>query len=257
MGMNKRELDKNRRITGTVTDISRDKILLFYEGRVEKYKEENPYAVTMMQDDNPQLVLERNKKETEKILPFLALDSESRILDVACGVGRWYDAVDIEIKEYCGVDFCEGLIQIAKKRHKDCGNADFLTGSATELKQILEQNEKGSYNRVLLIGLLLYFNDADIRTVLEQIVSVTEPGTVLCIREPIGISDRLTLKDFYSEELKDNYNAIYRTREELMELFGDTLIPAGFRVESEDWLFEDSLNNRKETAQYYFVLRRK
>lgn len=257
MSMNEESSNRSKRITGTVTEINRDEILHFYERRVAKYKEDNPYAVTMMQDHNPQLVLERNKWETGKLLPFLSLDSESRVLDIACGIGRWYDAIDTEIKEYCGIDFCEGLIQIAKEKHQDCGNADFLTGSATETKQILEQNEKGIYNRVLMMGILLCFNDADIRTVLDQICEVTERDALLCIREPIAISDRLTLKDFYSEELEDHYNAIYRTREELMKLFGDTLIPAGFHVEKEGWLFEDSLNNRKETAQYYFVFRRK
>lgn len=62
--------------------------------------------------------------------------------------------------------------------------------------------------------------------------------------------DRLILKDFFSEELKDNYNAIYRTREELMKFFKPTLLEKGFLFE------EDVLNNRKEKSQYYFVLER-
>ena len=118
-------------------------------------------------------------------------------------------------------------------------------------------NGKGTYNRVLMIGILLCFNDEDVRTVLEQVSRVSEQDAILCIREPIGINDRLTLKDFYSEELEDHYNAIYRTRDELMDMFEDTLLSAGFQLEKEGWMFGDELNNRKETAQYYFVFRRK
>ena len=73
----------------------------------------------------------------------------------------------------------------------------------------------------------------------------------------MGIDERLTLKEFYSEELKDKYDAIYRTRDELLNVFEKTLMAAGFRITQNGFLFdEDALNNRKETAQYYFVLER-
>ena len=79
----------------------------------------------------------------------------------------------------------------------------------------------------------------------------------MCVRSPIGTDYRLTLKDFYSEELKSDYNAIYRTRDEYIKLFEDSLIPAGFSVTDEGFMFDDdSLNNRKETIQYYFILER-
>ena len=67
----------------------------------------------------------------------------------------------------------------------------------------------------------------------------------------------MTFNDFYSEELRDDYNAIYRTRDELLEIFEDTLFENGFSVEQEGYLFEEpELNNRKETSQYYFILKR-
>ena len=80
----------------------------------------------------------------------------------------------------------------------------------------------------------------------------------MCIREPIGLSERLTLKDFFSDELQDNYNAIYRTREELQFFLDEAFLQKGFTVTEEGFLFdEDLLNNRKETAQYYYVIERK
>lgn len=87
---------------------------------------------------------------------------------------------------------------------------------------------------------------------------MSDYNSIVCIREPIAVQDRLTLKNFYSNELEDNYNAIYRTRDELLAFFQETLLCSGFIVKKEHYLFEEnSLNNRKETAQYYFILERK
>ncbi len=103
----------------------------------------------------------------------------------------------------------------------------------------------------------MYLNDTELADTLAQIERISQEHTVICIREPIGISKRLTLKDFFSEELEDNYNAIYRTRQELQKLIDGAFIQKGFIVSREGFLFEeDALNNRKETAQYFYILER-
>lgn len=115
----------------------------------------------------------------------------------------------------------------------------------------------GVYNRILMVGILMYLNDTELADTLAQIERISQEHTVICIREPIGISKRLTLKDFFSEELEDNYNAIYRTRQELQKLIDGAFIQKGFIVSREGFLFEeDALNNRKETAQYFYILER-
>ena len=59
------------------------------------------------------------------------------------------------------------------------------------------------------------------------------------------------------EYLNDNYNAIYRTRDELVHFFEEELFQKGFQIEQEGFLFqEQGLNNRTETTQYYFILQR-
>ena len=228
----------------------------FFKNRAGKFKENNPYSVTMYQDNNPNLVIERNKYETEKLLPLLSLSAKSKVLDIACGIGRWSDAIKENITEYCGVDFSEELISIAKDRNC-CQNRDFLVGSASNLEEVLKQENKGKYNRILLMGILMYLNEEDVEETLRQVERVSESESIVCIREPIGITERLTLKNFYSNELEDNYNAIYRTREEFMRFFEKHLIGKGFHIAQEGFMFsEDALNNRKETAQYYFIFKR-
>lgn len=244
------------RITEKVMDIDYNETKEFFKNRAEKFREDNPYSVTMYQDDNQELVEERNKKEIEKLCPMLGVKEDSRILDIACGIGRWADALSEEIEEYCGVDFSGELIEIANRRNKK-ERFSFYEGATYEIEEVLRKNGKGKYNTILMIGILMYLNDKDMTDSLQQIERICEEHAVICIREPIGIKDRLTLKDFFSEELKDNYNAIYRTREELMKFFKPTLLEKGFSIRKEGFLFEeDVLNNRKETSQYYFVLER-
>lgn len=246
----------NTRIQKKITKIDYDKTLEFFNKRAEKYQEGNPYSVTMYQDNNPTLVEERNRAETSKLLPLLRLDDQSKVLDLACGIGRWSDAITTDIAEYCGIDFSDHLIELAKQRHHNA-NRDFYVGAVDKVSDILTKNHKGYYNRILLIGILMYINDNDLIPIMNQLIRVSEEHACICIREPVGIDERLTLKEFYSEELKDNYNAIYRTRDELMSMFEKTLIPAGFQMTERGFLFEeDALNNRKETAQHYFILER-
>lgn len=250
------EKRENTRIKKKVANLNYDQTLQFFNKRAGKYREENPYSVTMYQDNNPALVEERNKAEVDRLMPLLRLDKQARVLDLACGIGRWSDAITTDIDEYCGIDFSENLIELAKKRIHET-NRFFYVGSASGFRDVLTEHQRGGYNRILLIGILIYINDDDLFSVMNQLAETVEEHTVICIREPVGIDERLTLKGFYSEELKDNYNAIYRTRDELLNVFEKTLMTAGFQLTESGFLFsEDALNNRKETAQYYFVLER-
>lgn len=241
---------------GTITNINYDDTKVFFKKRAEKYNDENPYSVTMYQDNNKEIVIERNRREVETLYPLLNLGKDSKILDIACGIGRWADAIKNEVNEYCGIDFSEELIDIANSRNLK-ENYEFFVGGAQNVESVLRKNHKGKYNVILLIGSLMYLNDKDVSDMLSQVENICEQKAIICIREPVGVEERLTLKDFYSEELQDNYNAIYRTKTELEKLIKQTLLNKGFCIKESSPLFkEDGLNNRKETIQYYFLLER-
>lgn len=243
------------RLNKQVENLDYNETKSFFERRAVKYNSESPYTVTMYQDNNQELVQQRNKKELEKLYPLLHINSKSRILDLACGIGRWADAIDIDIEEYCGVDFSEGLIELAKKRNQK-EFASFFCGSINNIGKVLKESQKGNYNIILMVGILMYLNDDDLQSVLMQVEHACEKNAIICVREPIALQERLTLKNFYSDELQDNYNAIYRTKEELRQFLVGSLIDKGFRVIQEDFLFKDTLDNRKETSQYFFILSR-
>ena len=245
------------RVLDKVTDIDRNNAKHFFDNRAKKYNDQSPYSVTMYQDNNPELVQKRNRFEVDKLLPKLKLDENSKVLDIACGVGRWADAINCSIEEYCGLDFSGKLIDIAKQRNTH-ENYSFYESEVTRTKELVNNIGK-KYNRVLMIGILVYVNEDELAKILEDIVQCCEESSIICIREPIGIKSRLTLKNYFSEELQDDYNAIYRTKEELLEFFNKSLIKNGFLIREEGYLFKDeenSLNNRKETAQYYFIFER-
>lgn len=244
------------RVKDSIVDIDYVETKEFFAKRATKYKEESPYSVTMYQDNNAELVRERNEYEIQKLKPMLKLDSYSRVLDVACGIGRWADAISEEIEEYCGLDFSEELIAIASKRNSK-EKFYFHQCEAMKVERLLQEKKMGKYNIILLMGILMYINDRDLHTVFEQLINICEKNARICIREPLGLDKRLTLKDFYSEELQESYNAIYRTRDELLRIFEQTFFQFGFRIESEGYLFEEQkLNNRRDTSQYYFILKR-
>ncbi|MCI8377463.1 MAG: class I SAM-dependent methyltransferase [Lachnospiraceae bacterium] len=229
----------------------------FFQNRAKKYQKNNPYSVTMYQDNNPALVRERNQKEVQKLLPKLRLSADSKILDIACGIGRWAEAIQMEIDRYCGIDFSGELIEIAGERNER-PNFFFYEGSALEVEKVLGERQSGVlFNTILIMGAQIYFNDIDIPSFYTQVCNLCAEQAIICMREPIGIEDRLTLKEFFSDELQDDYNAIYRTRQEYQIFFEDVLFQKGFSVKDEGVLFEENmLNNRKETSQYYWIFER-
>ncbi len=240
------------RISKEILEIDYEHTKIFFEHRAKKFNENNPYSVTMYQDDNPKLVEKRNIEEIRILKPLLKINCDSKILDIACGIGRWSDEFGSDVKKYYGIDFSNELISIAINRNK-YSNHCFAVGSANDVENLVQGSK---FNRILMIGILMYINDNDLISLMNHIVNCCEHKSIICIREPIGIEKRLTLKDHYSAELADNYNAIYRSREELLEVFEITLIKSGFRLKDNGFLFPDNLNNRRETSQYYYIFER-
>lgn len=95
------------------------------------------------------------------------------------------------------------------------------------------------------------FNEEDIVETFQALNNLLSDNAQLYIRESISYMDvRLTLKDFYSDNLEDDYNVIYRTKDELMEHFS---ILDNMKVVKSENLFED-LKSYSETGYRYFYL---
>lgn len=96
----------------------------------------------------------------------------------------------------------------------------------------------------------MYINDEDLLVLIDELNKVGSEDKKLFIMEPVSCMDvRLTLKDFYSEGLESDYNAIYRTKQEYMDAFKNLNANTIFS----DDIFND-LSDHSETKYMYFVI---
>lgn len=104
--------------------------------------------------------------------PIEGLQEDMKFLDFGCGPGRIVKTVAPQVKEYCGVDMCKGLIEMAKNHHRDYENVQFFVNNGHDLK-IFENNyfdfvyENLVFIHVLKEGITKY---------LPEICRIIKPG---------------------------------------------------------------------------------
>lgn len=227
----------------------------FWEMRAEKYSEEHPYVSIKLNDKKPDFSDKIDEYERKNILPMLHVKEDSYVIDIGCGVGRLAEALIDQCRYYLGTDVSDGLIQIAKKRIVSETECDFLTMAFEELDNASEKVKyAGKYNRVIFAGLFLYMNDAQVSKSLENLLSILDEHALIYISVPMALQERITLADWESQDFDGEYNAIYRTKEEYMELY-KPLLDAGFSISHQDYLAKE-FQRFSETARYYLILER-
>lgn len=246
------------RIKGTKIPIDYEATQAFFDERGRR-NYASALSATMYQDHDPELVRQRDQAEKSVLAPQLQLQATARVFDIGCGVGRWgwFLQQGVPGVEYLGIDFSEALIQKAKQEAQRLGeNAlHFQTMSAIDI-------QPGSllvsppFDLIIISGLLIYLNDDDCIEVLRSAKKLCAPGSKIYLREPVGVQGRLTLDRFYSEELKYEYSAIYRTVAELEELLSRAEVLSDFDIDVSTCLFSSDLEKRAETRQHYFILKK-
>jgi len=254
------------RIKGQEVDISSDSVKSFFDKRGHRYSQDdsNPekskdrYVLILFQDDNPELALERDRYEKALIDKLVEFKPGTDILDIGCGVGRWADYFrNKDIRQCIGVDFSDELIKIAKDLFKEDSRFCFSQGAFQELPDVIARNKYPSkYDYIFINGVFMYINDADLEICFKNLVDVLKAGSTIYLKDSVGIQSRFTLKDFESKELKSEYNAIYRSLDEWRKLFDKYLPESEYSVIQSDVLFKDEMKNRKETTDYYWIIRK-
>lgn len=236
--------------------INQNDVLDFFERRARRVDELGPVRAVIYQDKHPDLAERRDRAEKRRIRPLLQLSGTERLLDVGCGTGRWVPAVVDAVVAYHGIDLAPGLVTYARDQYKHVKSCRFTAGSVTALTLSL-LGETRPFDRILCAGVLVYLNDDDLACALDAFANVAAEDCLLVIREPVGLGRRLTIQHHYSDELEQNYSAIYRTEDELLSAIMERLGNREFRVEgSGDVYDEPSLNNRAETRQQWIMVRR-
>ena len=254
-------METEKRVSGKKIPIGKEEIHAFFENRTKK-ELPHRYNYVIYQDANPKLAIERDQHEKSLIQKYLRLDKNNRVLDIGCGVGRWADEVvklffEDAKGEYVGVDFSEKLLDVAREHFEGNAKCQFLCGSFQNLKTVLEENNcTNGYDQVLVNGVLMYINDNEVGVCLDNVDTYLRHGGIVYIKEPVGVNERFTLNQFYSEELTSEYSAIYRSLAEYTALFTEAFFKKDYTLVACSPTWPEDLENRKETMNYYWILRK-
>jgi len=237
--------------------IDKKTVVEFFDQRAKKIASVGPLHAVIYQDKNTAFAKKRDIAEKAKLLPLLRLDGRQRVLDVGCGTGRWANELVSESAWYQGIDSCEGLVDYARHCFSAMVNCRFTVAAADDFS-LEGLGERNSFDRVLCAGVLIYLNDSEVQQALRCIAAALSPGGLFVLREPVGLGRRLTIAKHYSEEMEQDYSAVYRTREELETLICKEMPePAFHLIRSGDVYDDPGLNNRSDTRQQWFLLERK
>lgn len=126
-----------QRIKGRPVAIDYESTLAFFEGRAAR-EYRNALSSTMYQDQQPELVEERDRREKLRVAPGLALGMARRVLDIGCGIGRWgwLLAEEAPQADYLGIDFSAALVEKAcdEARQRGYERLLFQRMSATDIR---------------------------------------------------------------------------------------------------------------------------
>ncbi|MCG3148406.1 MAG: hypothetical protein PCFJNLEI_01849 [Verrucomicrobiae bacterium] len=245
----------SNRIVIEKVEIDENAVTKFFEERVTRYDEKHPVVAILYQDSNPALAESRDQHEKSVALPLLEIQPTDRVLDIGCGIGRWANALAGKVARYHGTDLIKGLTDIATQRFAGTPHVTFQALKAQD-NHPDRLTTPPPYDLVIIAGVFAYINDCDCLTVLKNVAECCAPKARIFLREPVGVERRLTLKNIWSDELKHEYSAIYRTAAEFLEMIAATLGRAGFTVAQHAPLLPPELSNRKETTQHYFLIKR-
>ncbi len=245
------------RIYNKKFDINTQNTVDFYNARAKRLGEMDcPYTAVLLGDQNPKHAEQWNIYEKENILPLMNINASGRVLDIGCGMGRWAESIIPVAEYYYGVDFSCEMIKIAKERCNFIDrDYDFVTAS---FQEAVSENAsyKHKFNRVIMCGVCMYINDADLSACMEKLNDLLDEHCIMYFTETVAVENRLTLNECESVALKATYDVIYRTTEEYNSFYSP-LIQNGFKITHQAYL--PHLNNEKgfsETDRWFTILER-
>ena len=219
----------------------------FWKKRAQDHKLNE--GLTNLEDDMELLRL-KVQKEYPKMKSYINPNKNMAILDLGSGYGTWTYNFAKKVKLVHAVEYIKDLVMIGRKRAKD----ENITNVKFFVSSVQDFTSKLKYDLILLSGICLYLNDADMRQMLKKMKNYTKLGTVLVLRDSTGLKRRHIIEKEYSERLKTMYSATYRTKAEYVKMFAKI----GFELQQDENMFEEDspLNRYKETRLRIYKFRR-
>ena len=221
--------------------LDKDKVKSFWDSRANTYQNLAFESIANLEQDPENLKL-KIQLETEKVADYLGSVAGKTILDLGAGVGQWsFRFVEAGAASVTAVEYSEPLAEIGRTEAARRGVANlFFEVSAAE-----QFHDGKTYDIVFISGLFVYMNDEQAALLARNLVDFCHPGTIVLLRDGTGIAGRHEINNRMSEHLQSLYSAVYRTREEYLELFASK----GFRLLRDENMFDEGcpLNKYPET----------
>ncbi len=199
---------------------------------------------------------EKSKDEEKKIQDLLYSKNRTydSCIEIGAGSCQWTYNLSKISKRVLTTDTCTGMLNIGKNyilKKKPKNKIEFFFGDICEEKNPLNS----PYDLVFISGLILYLSKNQFSKLTKFISMNTKTFSTLVLREPVGINKDYILDNVYSEELKTNYSAFYRTEKNIINAFKLN----NFVVKTNEWLHPENskFNKWKETRLKLISFRRK
>lgn len=227
--------------------IDEQKVRAFWAARGEKYGRTAFESIANLEED-PDLLALKTRLEQEQVMPRLRLGPSTTVLDLGAGVGQWSFRFAPLAARVTAVEYTPELAEIGREeaRRRGTDNVEFVISAAEDYAA------PGRFDRVFISGLFVYLTDDQAGRLLRNLRSFVADDGMLFLRDGTSILPRRHLiENRWSEVLKTDYSAMYRTRDEYVALFRE----AGFRLAEDADMFEEGcpLNKYPETRLRFYV----
>ncbi len=232
-----------------IMPVDSQRVKPFWESRAKRYGELPLESITNL-EDNEELLKLKLRLERERIFSSIALTKHMKVLDLGAGTGIWSAQFAQQVGQVYAVEYLTSLIDIGRQQLQEKGikNVTFIHSLAQTFRSDI------TFDFIFISGLLLYLSDDECAELCANIPAYSRDGTILLLRDSTGLQGRFEINDKYSPALKTYYSAMYRTREEYIEMFRNI----GFSLLSDGDMFpgDCELNKYPETRLRMYLFKR-
>ena len=185
--------------------------------------------------------------ETEMFMNLVDINSDWKLVDLGGGIGLWSNFFADKVKSVTLVEKELSFIEIAKNIAKE--NISIIHSDVVDFNQ-----NDNVYDVVFISGVTIYLNDKSLNRLMIKIKKYLKPNGLFLHRDAYGVDEDFILKNKFSDNLKMDYSAIYRSRINYDKIFVDKF---NFKKDYDnDFYPKQSIhNNRSETRLRFAIYR--